>query len=419
MKFDTNIKHFQIDKNRDKIYVDVEFYQMNLTSAVNLAKQDNPDLFVEDDDFLPSWTKTLKNPIKAKGFITTTFQSIFEAKHNLDELNVDLQFDEVRAFRVDMMFVPGSTKNKNLKIFCDIVQQSLTNTMVVQINGDETTNGMAEKHAKVAIEKAKKLGQNVLFISAGMAQRSFSVGEINTVYLAYDGGSADATAQKLSRALTPFDSGKIGRIVSLSFDPNRDDKFDDILLQTTVNLAENKNISINEAVKTVLRTISLKYCTEDGAQLFDKDVYLDQLIENNRLDRVIGRVADLSTLSKDQLRSIAEGKVDHKTLSKTNKTDSGKTHKKNESSASKGKREENEERKLILEARKVITTIAENIDILMAVGGETIDEMLSILDDHHEYYEEVHSLFDMKYDTLKNIINGVINKNLLELKYRD
>lgn len=418
MKFG-EIKHFSIDKNRDKLYVDVEFYQMNLAPAVEAVKEEMSELFSENDDFLPSWTKTTKNPIKAKGFITTTFQAIFEAKHNIDSLNSDYQFEDVSDFKVDMVFLPGSTTNKNLSIFTKIVQQSLYNTIVVQINGNTMTNASAEKKVKEKIEEAHSKSMNVLLVSAGMAQRSFSIGEIGAVYLAYDGGSADATTQKVSRALTPHSEEKVGRVVSLSFDPNRDDKFDDLIMESAKNLAESKDLDINTAVKKVLRTISLKICTDDGSQVIDKDDYLEQLISNNRLDRVIGRVADFSTLSSDQIEAIASGKVDYKTLEKKEKTEAGKTHGKSSEKAEKNEKEVDDERKMILEARKVITTIAENIDILLYQGGSSIDEAFEIIDSYSEEDKQgIYNLFDIDYESLKNIVNNVMNKNLLELKFR-
>jgi membrane-bound lytic murein transglycosylase len=51
-------------------------------------------------------------------------------------------------------------------------------------------NSTAESKVKDAIEKAKRNKQDVLILSAGMAQRSFSVDEITELYLAYDGGDA-------------------------------------------------------------------------------------------------------------------------------------------------------------------------------------------------------------------------------------
>lgn len=417
MKFG-EIKHFSVDKNRDKLYVDVEFYQMNLAPAVEAVKEEMSELFSEDNNFLPSWSKTVKNPFKAKGFITTTFQAIFEAKHNIDSLNSDYQFNDIPDFKVDMVFLPGSTTNKNLSIFTKIVQQSLSSTIVVQINGKTMTNASSEKKVKEKIEEARSKNMNVLLLSAGMAQRSFSIGEIGAVYLAYDGGSADATTQKVSRTLTPHSEEKIGRVVSLSFDPNRDDKFDDLIMESAKNLVQSKELDINSAVKTVLRTISLKICTDEGSEIINKDDYLEQLISNNRLDRVIGRVADFSTLSYDQIRAIASGKVDYKTLSKKDKAESGKTSLPNGKTEKQIKKEVDDERKMILEARKVIATIAENIDVLLYQGGSTIDEAFSIIDSYSEEDKQgIHNLFDIDYESLKNIVNNVMNKNLLELKF--
>ena len=50
------LKYFCVDPSRHQLYVDVEFYQMNLASVVELARTAEPDAFVEDGIFLPSWS---------------------------------------------------------------------------------------------------------------------------------------------------------------------------------------------------------------------------------------------------------------------------------------------------------------------------------------------------------------------------
>ncbi len=59
------LKHFKVDVSRHQLVVDVEFYQMNLASVVEIARTAEPDAFVEDGVFLPSWTKFAANPVRA------------------------------------------------------------------------------------------------------------------------------------------------------------------------------------------------------------------------------------------------------------------------------------------------------------------------------------------------------------------
>ena len=48
------LKNFNVDPARTKLVVPVEFYQMNLIRAVQQARKEDPNLFVDGDDRLPS-----------------------------------------------------------------------------------------------------------------------------------------------------------------------------------------------------------------------------------------------------------------------------------------------------------------------------------------------------------------------------
>ena len=198
------LKYFSVDKTRHNLVVDVEFYQMNLVGAVEWARQVEPDAFIENGIYLPSWSKFAAAPVKAKGFWCHTLQAIFEGKHSLDELNVDLQTGAMASRKVAMRFLPGSMRNEALIEAAGYAKQALSGFSVMPICGDSNiTNATAEKDVLEFIEKAESEDKSVLLLSCGMAQRSFSIPEITELYIAYDEGSNAATIQKMSRALTP------------------------------------------------------------------------------------------------------------------------------------------------------------------------------------------------------------------------
>ena len=82
------LKNFQLDTNRDKLYPNVACYQMDLGNAVQQAI--DAGLVEGEMKELPSWAKFVAHPVKAKGFFINILQSIFQGKGNLDELNVEL-----------------------------------------------------------------------------------------------------------------------------------------------------------------------------------------------------------------------------------------------------------------------------------------------------------------------------------------
>lgn len=415
------LKFFKVDSFRHTLVVDVEFYQADLSSVVESARSNDPDLFVENGIFLPSWSKTAANPVRAKGFLTQMLRAMFYGEGDSPELNMDEQFN-IRpgkaGQRVAMMFVPGSTTNDNLADIASIASQSLSGYNVVPIYGEEMTNRTAEVDVKEEIEKAAKINQHVLLISAGMAQRSFSVGEITELYLAYDAGDNGATIQKISRALTPHQAGKIGRIVSLSFDPNRDDKFDSLIIATAVNYKKNQNLkSAKDALRDVLKTVNIFKCAEGAALRVQPDVYLEEAIERNSVSRVVGKIANIGLMSVDEIRALLENKLNAYRAAKQEVTQKGKTKigtKKYSQNESNKKITDN----MIAKAREKIIAIAENMDIIVfGTNAKTLDEAFDIVSKDANMCRTVGEEFGIEFELIKDLFDRkIINSDIVELQ---
>ena len=416
------LKYFKVDPTRHQLYVDVEFYQMNLSSVVEIARTAEPDAFVEDGIFLPSWSKFAANPVKAKGFFTNMLQAVFEGKGGDDSLNVDYQTGRKakEGTKVAMMFLPGSTTNANLQEIKPITEQALRAFRIVLVSGaEDMTNATAERDVKEAIEKAEKNNQHVLILSAGMAQRSFSIPQITELYLAYDTGDNGATIQKMSRTLTPHKTGKVGRVVSLSFDPNRDDKFDAIMIETAQNYKRNHNIpDLKQALRDVLRTVDIFKCQSDGAVKIEVDAYLEEALARKSIDRLIGKVAPVRELSREEIAALASGNVDVFRSARQQAAARGKTRL-NLVKKSKGADRTDASEKELARAREMIVTIAQNIDIIRYYGGSTIEEAFSIMDaEGSEIQDDVTDQFGVPYAMIKELVlTNFINRDLLDLKF--
>lgn len=420
--YTTSLQHFKIDPSRHELVVDIEFYQMDLKSAVEFARKADPEAFADDGVYLPSWTKFAAYPAKAKGFWTRMLQAVFLGQHSWDELNVDLQTGRKakEGQRVAMMFLSGSMRNENLEEAVALARQALPGFTVVAVYGDEMSNRTAEAQVKEAIEKASKLGQDVLLLSAGMAQRSFSVGAITELYLAYDTGDNGATIQKISRALTPDQQGKIGRIVSLSFDPNRDDKFDALLIETALNYKKTHNVkSAREALRDVLRTVDIFSCTADGSIKLEGDDYLEHAIERNSISRVAGKASNLSLLSAGEISAVAKGKAEAYKAAKEEAAQKGKTKLSSKSSSSNQDTSDDlASAKMLAKAREVITTIVENMDIIvLGTGTNVLSDAFDNIASDTKKREAVELEFGLDFDLLRDLFDrGVINTDIIELQ---
>jgi hypothetical protein len=263
----------------------------------------------------------------------------------------------------------------------------------------------------------------ILFIAAAMAQRSFSIPEITELYLAYDRGEQGATTQKMSRALTAGDENKIGRIFSLSFDPNRDDKFDAMIVQSAVNEKKrNPEKSLQDCLREVIRVIDIFSCTANGAVRMEKSDYLKSAFARNGISRVLGKIANFELLSREAISALAKGNNNYFRNQKQEAAPMGKiretTNKKQKSVSE--KRDHGFESE-IAKAREVITTIIENLKFLvLGTNSRTLEEAMEKISQSDAHKKSVERAFGFSFETIYYLFkNNVINQVSAEMMYEN
>lgn len=412
------LKQFKIDTTRDLLVPDFQCYQMDIRGPVDAALEAG-----ELEEFLPSWSKYGENPAKAKGFFTRMLEAVFLGQGGHDELNVDYQIGDIPARRVAMMFI-SAKDNKSLNMSAKIAEQTLPGYDVIALNGHVFHNGkrISNRNAEKTVKEILERGNNVLILSRDMAARSFSIPEITELYLAYDKGQNGTTIQKMSRTLTPGELSKIGRIFSLSFDPNRDDKFDAMLVETALNFKKRNNTkSLSEALRDVLRTIDIFKCGTNGAVKLDIDTYLEMALARKGISRVFGKIADTSSMSKEALEALANGNADYFRNKKQDVTAKGKTSEGGNGSGTGNSSNTKEDKKLEQKVREVLTAIIENLDIVILGTNNKIlaDAMQTIVEDP-EMRECVETQFGLDADIINYLFeNNIIKQEWAELMYDD
>jgi hypothetical protein len=207
-------------KDSVKDIVVPQFMRLSLGGVVDKFDRVSPE-------FRTDWNKLFSDVDKAKPVLSNVVKSLFGEYNGELEYLVDINTSEISSKEVTMIFASTPDK-KQQKKFHKLVQDNLGPQYIVElINGDETSNREVEDMAKSVIERAKKEGKKVVFISKDMGSRSFSVSEIDTVMLMFDRGSYATISQKVSRVLTPGKTYNghekvFGNVISLSLDPNRD-----------------------------------------------------------------------------------------------------------------------------------------------------------------------------------------------------
>lgn len=416
-----HLKYFTKDLSRDLLYPLIQGYQMDLISSVNLAISRG---LVTDDDFkkLPSWQKFVQHPIKGKGWFITLLEALFKGKHNLTSLNVDFQTNSNGGRRVAMMFLPDNTKKTNLSTIVRIVSETLSDYVVIELSGNVTTQKQAEKLVKETMEKNPN--KSILIISAKMAQRSFSIKQLDELYLCYDKGQNGATIQKMSRALTPNDICKVGKIFSLSFDSNRDDKFDTLLVQTALNLLKGKKneTDINEQLRRILSSIDIFSCTDDGSIKIDIDTFVQSALSRKTISRVMGMKTNINGMSMEVATALANGDRDYiknelREIAKMGKTKESTPSPKRKQSDLKPK-----ELKDIQKVREMLTTIYEHSDILMRSAktlGATNIRQAFVMFEMKNWQSIIGKEFGVDFDVIKYLFeSGIINENWVNILHK-
>jgi hypothetical protein len=411
------LKYFQKDTNRDKVYASVEGYQLDLRPSVNTAKQLHDNV-----DELPSWNKFGANPKKGKGWYITLIEGMFNSKHNLYGVDIERLVEstdsELSERRVAMMFFPDNTKVGNLIEIGKITQNVLQGWSIVVLNSGTVVNA-GECESKVE-DIINSTNNNVLIISAKMAQRSFSEELITELYLAYDKGQDGATIQKMSRALTSNNPNKIARIFSLSFDPNRDDKLDTMVFQAALNQVEKKGKSdIREELKRVYNSIDIFSCNNKGeAVKLEVDEYVKQALEKKGISRVMGKKSDLTLLTKTQIQALLNGNVDYLRNEMKERTDMGKTKDSKPKVPDRPKTEKPSEND-IEKVREVVISMIEHSDVIMLAaknkGAKNITEALEVFEEN-KWTPILEDEFGVKYEVVKYLFTmGIIKGEWVNL----
>lgn len=260
-----------------------------------------------DEKIQPSWIKIWDRPLANKSFVGKLLQSLTGS----DSLRPELNLSEMTGETVDCFMLLVSANNKEMKQVYDIAEREIPEWHVKVLNGDFTNNRDAEYETKREINEARIAGKKgVVIIANQMGSRSYSVPEIQATVIAYDRGSVDATMQKVSRCLTPGNTytGQAkthGHIIDLSFDPNRAENIERLILEEAIQIQRSNNTDFTSAVRYVLTSIDLFKMNEFGyAEEVSEEDMFTILGDNDNLLKVADVAVDVMAALQSGLFDI-------------------------------------------------------------------------------------------------------------------
>ena len=264
-----------------------------------------------------SWSKYLGDPKGHSSQLTTFFKAFYLQDYSgnkekvsfLSSLNLSLVPGmgteiNINPLQVSLFFGSFNT-NESMKDLKVILDTSLGHEYnIYLINGDNSVkNNTVEDKVKMWIEMSRKEGKKVILLSRDMGSRSFSVSEIDTVFLGFDKGDLGVVSQKVSRSLTPgftFDGGKKthGLIVSLSFDSNRT-TLDPI---STYFLDQARRIGGNDGIQPSLRRLSkaMNIFVNRGMEIeiLAEDAFMEEIFSGGKLEKIFPNLVDIKKVSE-------------------------------------------------------------------------------------------------------------------------
>lgn len=303
-----------------EVHMNKEYWASTLSSVpdMNFYKITIPKKSIDkikknvDDVYMTGWSKILEDPYMNKELINSLLKGLFglEMDPSINKINLSRAIfkDTERIIRC-VHFFTGCRSNEKLEKLSNVFKNTLKNHNHITLSGDDNhTNESSEKDVEELIEKTKEDGKDgVNILSVNMGARSFSVPEIEAVVLMYDGGLVSQTIQKTSRALTGgYDyNGNpkiVGNIVSLSFDPNRTDPIDQLILEESLK-NKLKDESVEDAIRRLIMSVNifgiLDDETGDCVEINKEDLIIKYMRNTDYKKVVLGSVDYTSLLIND------------------------------------------------------------------------------------------------------------------------
>ena len=323
-----------------------------------------------------------------------------EQYHNLNTNTIYLKDGSSCVVDKDCVMIwAGTPDNTQLSNLVKLLKEILPTNQyhVEQISGTDgkgkkllSNKDVEEYITGKLIPRLKKEGKKLVLVSKFMAARSFSVSEIATEFLWYDGGGIEATKQKISRVLTGGDTWDgtkkvYGNIVSFSFDPNREETspIDEYLLNESEQV---ENCELSDSITRVLRSAQIFSQDENGLIIQftqnDEETYSSKLVNSSSLLKVAEAGVNPHMIDEN------DKDVDFVELSKEEKVELQKSFKEleikksvsNREPKEKTTKEKTEELTSYIKRKKVLQTIVKRVIELSEINNLESDNMNDMLD---------------------------------------
>jgi hypothetical protein len=338
-------------------------------------------------------------------------------------LRQELNLSNLTGEQIECFMLLVSADKKGMKQLKEIYERALPNYHIKVLNGDYTSNKQAQYETTKEINEARIAGKDgVIIIANQMGSRSYSIPEIQATVIAYDRGGVDATVQKVSRCLTPGKtySGEKklhGHILDLSFDPNRNENIERLLVDEAIMVQKSEDTDFPTAITYILSSIDCFKVKYGTAVEVDEEDMFDLLGDNENLLRVADVTVDVEAAMDliDDLANVkAAGKQDKKTREAVNSA-KNKIREGEQNSRTPTDAEKRELEKIINNAVRALNMSATSV-FNLAGNGNTYRDCIATISSDTEDAQEFEELFGVSTDVVEIILDReMLNEPILDV----
>lgn len=359
----------------------VRLYECNLADYA--AKQAE----LAPEEAYASWTKSMDLNAMGDGLRSAAYWRGFYGiliGNNWEYESLALE-NSIGSMGSVMQFIPSHANGQAgaASMVVEIAKATLGKKYHVKFlsGADNVKNETAESEANDALIEARRVGKKVWFISQGMACRSFSVPEIDTVLLTYDGGAMGATIQKLSRACTAGEVDKLAKVVAISIDPNRDDKLAGFILDASVKASEENGTDLSDELRRAHATFPLFTQQGDAVLPISEDEYLERAMNLSSVKRLaVSREALVNIDPTIAVELVEEFSAKVSPTNRAGIKDAGIKGKRfQDDSTPNAKADANEDMNAINRLQEQLTAFVENVEFISYLVDEEYPSIESII----------------------------------------
>ena len=266
----------EIYMNRLKDITELNYAHLELSSEiVQLLSEANPEV-------VPTMAKLFENRNIAQGkaLLKCLFSDESAGELNFENINAQIRDGWQTDFPVVGVFIGGNEQITPINNFVKHAQKINSDWKFVALHGEISSNEDAENYIneQIAIAKRESLFgssyEGLVFVSAGVGSRSFSIPNIEMVIRMIDGGSNATAVQQSLRSATPNKHKSNALIVDLCINRDRISGFTSMLISHAVRESKRTGQSLNQVYKRLVNGTISFWKQKNGAFVHQDDTDL-------------------------------------------------------------------------------------------------------------------------------------------------